>query len=383
MDQRREFVSRLTAGERMTDLCREFGISRKVGYKFADRYKAFGVAGLADQSRAPKRTPHRADAATREALVAARKAHPTWGGRKLKAWLEQNQPDVAWPVSSTISTILKQEGLIGERRRRARPIAARGWALTDAEAPNDVWCTDYKGQFRLLTGEYCYPLTTSDLFSRYLLNIEALEGTDEEAAREVFRQAFEEYGLPLAIRSDNGPPFASQALAGLTRLSAWWLKLGIEHQRIEPGHPEQNGQHERMHRTLKAETTRPAGQNFLQQQERFDGFREEFNTERPHEALQDRPPARLYMPSERRLPDPLPALHYPLHDDVLTVSRGGHLRLPRARQVFLTSALAGEQVGLREHDDGTWLVTYVDKDLGTYDPRRGIFTPAGPPIESP
>jgi putative transposase len=242
-----------------------------------------------------------------------------------------------------------------------------------------VWAADYKGQFRLGNREYCYPLTATDLHSRLILAVEALDGTDEEQAREVFEETFTKYGLPSVIRTDNGTPFASAgALAGLTRLSAYWLRLGIRHERTEPAHPEQNGCHERMHRTLKAETTRPARNNLLQQQERFDEFQREFNEERPHDALEMKRPAEIYRPSERRLPRPLPEPAYPLHDDVLTVSRAGHIRLPRGRQVFLSYALVQQQVGLREEADGRWLVTFASLDLGHYDPRTGRFDPCDP-----
>lgn len=378
MSERMEFVARLSKGERMTDLCEELGISRKTGYKFWRRYQEKGVVGLEDASRAPKRVRAKTNAAMEELLVQARKAHNSWGGRKLKDVLETKQPGLRLPAASTITAVLKRHGLIKARKRRRRPERYVG-GLTQPQAPNEVWGVDYKGQFRLGNGRYCYPLTASDLCSRYLLVTEALDGTDEASAREVFEQAFDEYGLPEVIRTDNGTPFASQGLAGLTKLSAWWLRLGIKHQRTEPAHPEQNGCHERMHRTLKAETTRPAGRNSLQQQERFDAFRREFNEERPHEALDMQRPAQVYKRSERPLAAPLPELAYPLHDDVLEVSRGGHIRLPRGRSCFLSYALVGQPVGLREQPDGRWLVTFVALDLGTYDPRNGAFEPACTP----
>jgi len=368
------FVTRLEKGERMTDLCREFGISRKTGYKFWERFKRRGVTALGDESRAPRRVARRTSEALEQLLVEARKAHDTWGGKKLKDVLEREHPDLRLPSPSTVSAILKRHGLVKDRKRRRHP-AARSGSLTTAQTPNEVWAADYKGQFRLGNREYCYPLTATDLASRFILAIEALDGTDEEQARAVFEDVFVAYGLPAVIRTDNGPPFASQGLAGLTRLSAWWVRLGIRHERIEPGHPEQNGQHERMHRTLKAETARPARANVLQQQDRFDAFREEFNEKRPHEALEMKRPAEVYQPSERRLPDPPPELDYPLHDDVLVVSPAGHIRLPRGRQVFLAHAVAGHPVGLREQLDGKWLVTFADLDLGTYDPRLGTFEP--------
>jgi transposase InsO family protein len=369
-----DLVLRLGKGEGMTELCQEFGISRKTGYKFWQRYQEQGARGLEDASRAPKRVARKTTGEMEQVLVEARKAHPSWGGRKLKDVLERNE-GVKLPSAGTIAAVLKRHGLVTGRKRRRWP-QRYGGALTQPQAPNEVWGVDYKGQFRLGNGQYCYPLTATDLCSRYLLTTEALEGTDDASAREVFEEVFREYGLPAVIRSDNGVPFASQGLAGLTKLSAWWLRLGIKHQRIEPAHPEQNGCHERMHRTLKAETTRPARHNSLQQQERFDEFRQEFNAERPHEALEMKRPAEVYRPSERRLPATLPEVTYPLHDDVLMVSRGGHVRVPRGRHVFLAYALAGQPVGIREQADGRWLVTFVNLDLGAYDARTGSFEPA-------
>jgi transposase InsO family protein len=378
-----QFVARLAKGERMVDLCREFGISRKTGYKFWDRYQHRGVTALGDQSRARRQIAHKTPEAIEQLLVEARKAHMTWGGRKLKSVLEQESPGVSLPSAGTIATILRRHGLVQRRKARRRPTRYAG-ALTAPQGPNEVWAADYKGQFRLGNREYCYPLTATDLHSRFILAVEALDGTDEEQARGVFEEIFTMHGLPLVIRTDNGTPFASQGLAGLTRLSAHWVRLGIRHERIEPAHPEQNGQHERMHRTLKAETTRPARSNLMQQQERFDEFRREFNEKRPHEALAMKRPADIYRSSERPLPKPLPTLDYPLHDDILVVGRNGHIRLPRGRQVFLSSALVHQPVGLREEIDGRWLVTFASLDLGMYDPRTGSFDPATlhPPAEA-
>jgi transposase InsO family protein len=377
--ERMLFVSRLEQGERMTDLCAEFGVSRKTGHKIWDRYNRKGPAGLEDESRAPRRIANRTSPAIVEKLVELRKKHPTWGGRKIRDWLVDNRVSGQWPAPSTMTEIFRRNGLIDPNGRRSlsqRRKPGMPWSnLAQAEQPNDVWCVDYKGQFRLGNREYCYPLTTSDLFSRFLLTVESLDGTDEEQARPVFEEAFREYGLPLFIRSDNGPPFASKGLLGWTRLSVWWMRLGIVHQRIEPGHPEQNPQHERMHRTLKAETTRPAGENSLQQQERFDGFKDEYNNDRPHEALGGTTPGRIYQPSSRRYPDTLPEPTYPFHDDVLLVDSGGHIRLPLSRKIFVSAALLGQLVGLRERDDGLWVVTFLDQDLGLYDPRQGVFKP--------
>jgi transposase InsO family protein len=374
MNERMQFVARLAKGERMTDLCQEMGISRKTGYKFWQRYQKLGVRGLEDASRAPKRVARRTAEAVEQLLEKTRVKHPTWGGRKIKQVLGNANPGLQLPAGSTICAILRRRGLVQPRRRRRQPERYNG-ALTQPQAPNHVWAADYKGQFRLGNGQYCYPLTATDLCSRFLLTTEALEGTDDDSARQVFHEVFEEYGLPTIIRTDNGTPFASQGLAGLTKLSAWWLRLGIKHERTEPAHPQQNGSHERMHRTLKAETTRPAGQNSLQQQERFDAFRREFNEERPHEALEMKRPADVYQASQRRLPATLPELTYPLHDDVLMITGCGHVRLPRGRLCFVSRALAAQPVGLREEEDGRWIVTFVNLDLGRYDPRTGALEP--------
>lgn len=363
MDERMGFVARLRAGERMTDLCREFGISRKTGYKFWSRYKARGPGGLEDESRAPHRRPRKTAPEVEQLVVEMRRAHPNWGGRTIRGVLQREHPELLVPAEWTCSEILKRNGLVKPRKRRRYPRAYAG-GLTNAGAPNDVWGIDYKGQFRLGSGAHCYPLTMSDLHSRYLLASESLPGTDADAARETCLDVFAEYGLPLVIRTDNGSPFASRGLAGLTTLSVLWMRLGIRHERIEKGHPEQNGIHERMHRTLKAETTRPAGANSLIQQERFDQFRREFNERRPHQALGMKTPAEVYTPSERKLPKPLPEPEYPLHDDVLVVGRSGHVRMAARRQVFLSEALVGQPVGVRERDDGKWLVARDQAQTG-------------------
>jgi transposase InsO family protein len=377
MDERTSFVARLRAGERMTDLCREFGISRKAGYKFWSRYKARGPGALEDESRAPHRRPRKTAPELEQLVVDLRRAHPNWGGRMIRGVLLREHPELLVPAEWTCSEILKRNGLIKPRKRRRYPRAYAG-ALTNPEAPNKVWGIDYKGQFRLGSGSYCYPLTISDLHSRFLLATESLAGTDAEAARHSCEEVFAQYGLPEVIRSDNGVPFASRGVGGLTTLSAWWMRLGIKHERIEKGHPEQNGVHERMHRTLKAETTRPAGANSLIQQERFDRFRAEFNERRPHQALGMKLPADVYTTSERKLPKRLPEPEYPLHDDVVIVGRSGHVRMASRRHVFLSEALVGQAVGLRERDDGKWLVTFVSLNLGCYDPRSGEFEPYVP-----
>ena len=263
------------------------------------------------------------------------------------------------------------------RKRRRQSASAKPTVLMKPSAPNQLWCADFKGQFRLGNGAYCYPLTITDAYSRYLIACVALDGTKSGPAQAVFEEAFAQYGLPQSIRTDNGVPFATKGLAGLSELSAWWIRLGISPERIEPGHPEQNGRHERMHLTLKKETTRPAGANMLQQQERFDRFREEFNGERPHEALGQRPPSSEYKPSERSLEEALREPDYPLHDVVATVSTTGSVWLPGRKCHYVAKALAGHPLGLRELDDGRWHVHFMDLELGHLDDEVGFDPLAG------
>ncbi len=361
VDLRTEFMNRVMRGETVAQLCREYGISRKTGDKFKQRFKRLGEAGLLDQSRAPKVIPHRTPPELVELIVAERKRRPTWGPKKLKEVLEERLGRVL-PAPSTIGDILVRAGVVESRPRRQR-VPPRPTTLREANAPNDVWCIDYKGQFRLGDRSLCYPLTLTDQRSRFILGCEAMTAISDAAAREACEEIFHRYGLPKAIRSDNGVPFASNGLANLTQLSAYWLRLGIELERIRPAHPEENGRHERMHRTLKFETTRPPRSNLLQQQERFDKFVEEFNNERPHEALGMKPPRKVYKPSPRKLPSVLDEPDYPEHDDVVPVNRIGHIYF-RRKQIYVSAALAFQYVGLREETDGRWLVTFMKLDLG-------------------
>jgi transposase InsO family protein len=354
-------MNRVMRGERVTELCREFGISRKTGDKFKQRYKRFGEAGLIDLSRAPKTIPHRTPTELVELIVGERKRRPTWGPKKIKETLEGRLGRIL-PAPSTIGEILLRAGLVQKRGLRRRTMA-QPTTLRVAHAPNDVWCIDYKGQFRLANGSLCYPLTLTDQHSRFILGCEAMAAISDETAQEACAEIFHRYGLPKAMRSDNGAPFASTGLANLTRLSAFWMRLGIDLERIRPAHPEENGQHERMHRTLKAETTRPPRTNQLQQQECFDSFVEEFNKERPHEALRMKPPAQLYKPSPRKMPDVLPEFAYPEHDDIIAISGKGNVHF-RKKQVYVSQALAYQYVGIREESDGRWLTTFMILDLG-------------------
>jgi transposase InsO family protein len=364
MDLRIEFMNRVMKGETVAELCREYGISRKTGDKFKQRYKLLGEAGLADRSRAPKVIPHRTSPELVGLIVDERKRHPTWGPKKLKTRLEERL-NCELPAASTIGDILERAGLVMKRGRR-RNVPAQPTTLREALAPNDVWCIDYKGQFRLGNRSLCYPLTLTDQRSRYILGCEAMAAISDEEARECCEEIFRRYGLPKAMRSDNGVPFASNGLRNLTRLSVYWLRLGIELERIRPAHPEENGQHERMHRTLKFETTRPPRTNLLQQQERFDEFVDEFNNERPHEALGMKRPAQVYKPSPRKLPKVTSELEYLQHDDTMLVDRRGYIVF-RQRRIYLSTALALETVGVREELDGRWLMTFANLDLGYLD----------------
>lgn len=364
--ERMKFISRHLAGERITDLSREFGISRQTGHALVRRYEEFGTKALRDRSSRPRRIPNRTPSAKADAIMALRRKHPTWGPKKLKERLEKLQPDVRWPAASTIGAILDDAGLVNKRTRRRRA-SPTGTPRRESSAPNELWCMDYKGQFRLGNGRYCYPLTVTDHFSRYLTGCEALENTRTADAQSTLWAVFARYGLPDAIRSDNGVPFASTGRLGLSRLAVSLLRLGIELERIEPGHPEQNGRHERMHLTLKQDATRPPGANILAQQEKFDSFRKTFNEERPHEALSMKTPDSVYRPSARPLPRMLEPLTYPLHDDTCRVKACGHFRFPSGEYVYLSTSFGGQDVGLREISPGTWLVSFMSLDIGYLD----------------
>lgn len=348
----------------VTELCARFGISRKTGYKWLGRYEAAGLPGLAAQSRAPHGCPQRTPAETEAALVQAREAHPHWGPKKLIAYLRSTQPELALPAPSTAGAVLKRRGLVPARPRRRRLTHPASPPLV-AAAPNAVWCADFKGEFRTRDGTLCYPLTVTDAYSRYLLGCQSLTSTAHAGAQETFTRLFAAYGLPAAIRTDNGTPFASAALGGLSHLAVWWIKLGIRLQRIPPGQPQANGRHERMHRTLKAETTRPPAADLPGQQARFDAFRAEFNAVRPHEALAQRPPGSLYRPSARELPPQLPTPAYAGHLLVRQVGSEGCIRL-RSQRLFVSSVLAGEHVALEEVEEGLWSLYFYDVLLGRF-----------------
>ncbi len=363
--ERLRFVARLLEGEGMSEVCREFGISRKTGYKIFDRYRDQGLDALADRSRRPVRYANQLRDQVERLIVDLKRDKPHWGARKIRELLVRKLAgEVRLPAKSTVHAVLDRHGLV--KRARGRRNRATGTPLSVAAAPNALWCADFKGEFKLGNGRYCYPLTVSDQASRYLLLCEALESTREAPVIEAFQQLFRDRGLPGAIRSDNGLPFASpNGLYNLSRLSVWWLRLGIAIERIKPGHPQQNGRHERMHLTLKKEATRPPGLNSLQQRARFDAFLREFNTERPHEALAMRCPAELYTASPRHY-DGLPELQYPWHDRDILVTACGRICMHR-KKINISTVLAGQKLGIKEVDDAIWLVSFMHYDLGYID----------------
>jgi transposase InsO family protein len=372
MTERMRFLVAVEAGdESLAELCRRFGISRKTGYKWLARYAAEGVDGLADRSRAPHHCPHAVADEIRELILAFRGRHPTWGPKKLAVKLGELHPELVIPAPSTIGDLLTAAGLVVPRRRR-RHAPPRTHPLAHATAPNTVWCADYKGDFVLGDGTRCYPLTISDAHSRFLLRCQALPTTAGERAQPLFEATFRDYGLPDVLRTDNGSPFASVGAGGLTPLSVWLIKLGIDLERIDPGKPSQNGRHERMHLTLKTAACQDPAFSLRRQQHRFDDFRQEYNQERPHEALGQRPPASVYQPSRRPFPDRLPELTYPEADAVRRVRPNGAIRWHSA-EIYVTQTLAGEPVGLTQVADGQWQVGFGPLVLGTVsDPARTL-----------
>jgi putative transposase len=344
--ERKKFVEEYERGVySVAELCRRFGISRKTGYKWLKRFDEGGAAELADRGRRPRRSPNAVDPRIAAALLSARKQRPTWGPKKLRAVLAASNPSLKLPSVSTIASLFKRNGLVRPRRKRHRTPPYTS-PLGHATRPNALWCIDFKGHFAVGTTR-CYPLTVTDAFSRFIIACVALTSTTTTAVRRALERIFDEFGLPDAIRSDNGSPFASRGVAGLSRLSVWWWRLGIRHERIEPGQPQQNGRHERMHLTLQAETASPPARILSAQQQRFDRFRHVFNTERPHEALGQVPPSKLYEPSRRRLPNPPWGrdIEYLPHLDVVRVSKLGYVRSPIGA-VFISTALVHERLGL-------------------------------------
>jgi len=382
MDERLRFVARRLEGEKMAPLCAEFGISRKTGYKIFERYKDCGVQAFSDRSRRPYRQANRLPAPVEATIVRLKREYPGWGAPKIREKLRQQPiPALQVPAISTVHAVLDRHGLV-KRRRRRRGATART-ELSRPGEPNVLWCADYKGEFMLRNRRYCYPLTITDFATRYLLVCEALASTQASFAFTVFERAFKDFGLPGTIRTDNGLPFAAPtALYRLSKLSVWWLRLGIQIERIQPGHPQQNGRHERMHLTLKREATKPAVDNMLQQQARFDAFVTRYNQERPHAALGMNVPAALYTPSPR-IYRGLDDLTYPFHDATITVTHCGRICF-QGRKVNLSHAFAGQNVGVTQVGDRVWLVSFMQYDLGYFDDEtirvEPIENPFGPKV---
>jgi putative transposase len=366
MEEKLRFILEYERGEHsMTELCQRYQVARETGYVWLRRYRETGIAGLLERSRAAQRHPNQTSADVEQAVLELRQAHMRWGPRKLKRILERDEPGRHWPAASSIGALLQREGLVIARKKRAHtpPYSA---PLAHAQDANRVWCADFKGWFRTADGARIDPLTISDAHSRYLLRCQAVEKTNTARVQAIFEAAFREYGLPQAIRTDNGAPFASRAPAGLSRLAVWWIKLGILPERIAAGHPEQNGRHERMHRTLQQEAAEPPAENRRQQQRTLDHFRKEYNEVRPHEALDMRTPAEVYQPSPRYFPEQVPELHYPSSMEVRRVKHRGHFRWQQA-DVFLTEVLWGEPVGLLPIDDRRFTIYFGPYAIAQFD----------------
>ncbi|HEY9461580.1 MAG TPA: leucine zipper domain-containing protein [Vicinamibacterales bacterium] len=374
MEQRLEFVREYESGLfTMTELAAEYGISRKTGYKWLERYEADGALGMHDRSRRPHASPHATDAEVMAKLIRLRQRHPRWGAKKLLTIAGRRAPQTTdWPCPSTVAAHLKARGLITPRRRRQPPLAIKSTRAPITRA-NDVWTTDYKGEFLTGDGRYCYPLTLRDGFSRFVLRCDALTAHTLAVTRSRFERAFAEYGLPDRIRSDNGPPFGGTGLGRLSALAVWWIRLGIVPERIDPGHPEQNGSHEQFHRVLKADTARPPAATAAAQQRRFARFCTEYNHERPHEALDQAVPATRYQPSPRPFPRRLPSLEYPGHAQIRRVDQNGYVSW--RRPLFVSVALADEAIAFEEIDDGIWTVTFATVVLGRLDERQHRIHP--------
>jgi transposase InsO family protein len=327
------------------------------------------------RSSRPHHSPQATASTIVDAIVTMRKRRPTWGGKKILARLRDTQPTWALPAVSTANDVLKRHHLVTPRRRR-RPVGHPGYQPRHAVAPNEIWTTDFKGQFRTRDGRWCYPLTIVDSFSRYVIACRGLLAPTTTDTIAVFRRAFRTYGVPAVIRSDNGEPFAAVSLARLSRLSVWWIRLGITPELIEPASPQQNGAHERMHRTLKAETSRPPAADLASQQRRFTRFRAIYNDERPHEALAQRPPTRLYRPAPRPFPEHLAPIEYPRHWELRRVSSCGGISW-HGRVISVSRVLTHEAIGFEPIDDGIWEVHFGPVRLGRFDERRDRLEPAG------
>ena len=372
MSLRFKFVCRLEDGEKMTDLCREFDISRKTGYKIYNRFKEVGLKGLEDEGRRPTRLANLLDSDLAKVILRMKREKSTWGARKLREILVRKYPGTKPPAISTIHALLDRHDLVIHPRKR-NTFKSKGTHLSTPLRSNDLWCTDFKGQFRMGDKSLCYPLTITDQVSRSILGLDAMEKISEIDTIDSFKDTFREYGLPIAIRSDNGTPFASRGLFGLSKLSVFWLRLGIRFERIVPGNPQQNGRHERMHRTLKL-WTHPA-KNILSQQEQFDIFKKEFNFERPHEALKMKTPSELYKSSSLSYPEIIPDIDYSDMELVCKVSKCGSACFPRLLgRISIGLPLAGQRIGAKRIDDKLWELCFMDYKLGFVDEESLKFT---------
>jgi putative transposase len=373
MDQRNalidDFLSRMFSKIELAD---RYQISRPTVNFWIARFEEFGRPGLIDRSSTPQRVPLRTSTAIETLIVETRRKHPTWGAKKLLQYLVPRNAAVAFPARSTVNDILDRHGLLKRQQRRDRRCPRPPHVSEAVSAANQRWCLDFKGQFRLGNGKYCYPLTVSDEHSRMLLLCHGLANTAGAGVRQQLERLFGAIGLPERIRSDNGSPFGGNGHWGLSRLNVWWAKLGIIYQPSRPGHPEDNGRHERMHRTLKQEATRPPASSFPLQQERFDIFRAEYNTERPHEAHAGATPGSQWQPSARQLPSTLPAAEYPGHFEQRRVNVNGVIKFKRA-ELFLSETLEGESIGLEETDDGIWSIWFYQRLLGRLNERDGLI----------
>lgn len=372
VDQRRRLVLDLESGHwSMTEVCERYGISRPTAYKWVGRYREAGDAGLEERSRAPHQCPHQIGSDVVALIVEARRKYG-WGARKLLQLLQRRHPAYAWPAKSTVNDVLGRQQLLRRRRRRVR-WQHPGASVGATTRPNQVWPADFKGQLRLGTGQYCYPLTVTDQFSRRLLVCRGLQSVRFAAAQPVFRALFRAVGLPEAIRTDNGAPFASLGIHGLSALNVWWMQLGIVHQRIRPSRPQDNGAHERMHRELKRETAIPPAATALAQQRRFDRFQRRYNEERPHEALGDATPASRWCPSPRPYPERRVPPEYPLAMEVRRVMAPGTFSWG-GRAIFLSETLRGEDIGLEQVAEATWNIVYYRTLLARLDVRTNTLT---------
>lgn len=373
MRERIELIGKyLTGEETISGLARYYGLSRKTVYKWIERFEGCGAGGLEERSRAPHHHPNGLSKEMEERILEWKERKPLWGAPKIHAKLVELED---CPSESTVSNVLARHGLSRKVRRRREATPSES-PLSHCEGINQVWCADFKGYFWTRDGKRCDPLTITDAHSRYLLRCQALSGsTGMMAVKPLFIATFREYGLPQAIRTDNGAPFASTGLGGLSPLSVWWIRLGIRLERIQPGHPQQNGRHERMHRTLKQATASPPSQSLGKQQEAFDAFRLEYNEDRPHEALGQKPPSSIYKPSPRDYPERLPTPNYPDDWQKRTVRQGGRIRW-KGYEVNVTRSLSGQCIGIKPVDDGLWMVCFEKLELGTLDERQRRIRPA-------